>query len=57
MKLTKIAGRIASVVLADAAKAVVSEIRCQFRSFVRGQVRKVARIDDVSTQDIMKDSL
>ncbi len=61
MKIGKTAGAIlstvGSMILYDTVRAVFSEIRCQYRSFVRGKIRKVAKIDYVSTQDLMKDSL
>jgi hypothetical protein len=61
MKIGKTVGAvlsgIGSMILYDTVRAVFSEVRCQYRSFVRGKIRKVAKIDDVSTQDLMKDGL
>jgi hypothetical protein len=48
---------VAGMLAYDAAKAVVSEVRSQYRSFIRNKIRKIAKIDDVTTHDLMKDSL
>jgi hypothetical protein len=48
---------VAGMLAYDTAKAVVSEVRSQYRSFIRNKIRKIAKIDDVTTHDLMKDSL
>jgi hypothetical protein len=48
---------VAGMLMYDTARAVISEVRCQYRSFIRARIRKVAKIDDVTSNDLMKDSL